>query len=108
MIWKALHVCSELGDDHLGGALGDAGDRREQLELMLERAQALLDLGRERIDRLVQVVDVGEQLRDQQRVVGGEAARECPAKLRQLSPQLAARKLRQRLGIVSALTELGE
>ena len=51
---------------------------------------------------------MGEQLRDQQRVVGGEAARECPAKLRQLSPQLAARQLRQGLGVVSALTKLGE
>src|SRR5690349_12712236 len=49
----AIHVGAELGDDHLGGALGDAGDRAQQLTLALERAHALLDLRRELPDRLV-------------------------------------------------------
>jgi hypothetical protein len=41
---EAFHLGAELGQDHLGGALGDAGDRAEQFTLALEGANALLDL----------------------------------------------------------------
>jgi hypothetical protein len=40
------HVGTDLGDDHLGGALLDAGDRAEQLNRPRERADLLLDRGR--------------------------------------------------------------
>jgi hypothetical protein len=39
---EALDVAPELGDAHLGGALGDARDGARQLTLALERAHALL------------------------------------------------------------------
>src|SRR5207245_10432770 len=66
--WEAIHVGAQLGDDHLRGALGDARNRAQKLTLALERAHALLDLCRERADRLVQVLDVRKQMGDQQRV----------------------------------------
>src|SRR5207244_7196796 len=50
---KAAHVWAQLGDDHLGGALGDAGNRAQKLTLALERAHALLDLPGELTNRLI-------------------------------------------------------
>jgi hypothetical protein len=82
--WEAARVRSELGQHHLGGQPPDARDRLQQLKLRLERAQPLLDLRRQRSDRLVEVVDVGEQVRDEQRVVAREAALERLPQRRQL------------------------
>ena len=70
-VGKRLDVGAQLGDDHLGRALSHPGDRAKQLDLTFERAHALLDLRRERVDRLVEILDVGEQVRD-------EAARDGP------------------------------
>jgi hypothetical protein len=58
---------------HLGGAFVDAGDRVQELELTGERARQLLDLLGQRGDGLVEEVDLGEHLPDEQRVVAGEA-----------------------------------
>src|SRR5712692_6502400 len=60
------HVDAELSDQHLGAEAGDAGDRLEQLAFARERGDHLLDPRAEGGDRLVQVVDVGEDLRDEQ------------------------------------------
>jgi hypothetical protein len=51
-------------------ALADAGDRDELFQLTRERAGAAVDLLAERLDRLVEVVEVGEDVRAEQRVVG--------------------------------------
>jgi hypothetical protein len=66
---KGGHVAAGLGDDHLGGAALHAGDRAQQLNRRRERGDLLLDRGREALDRLVQEVDVGEDLPDDQRVL---------------------------------------
>jgi hypothetical protein len=66
---EGAHVAAGLGDDHLGGAAADAGDRAQQLNRRRERAQLLLDHGRELVDRLVEVVDVRQDPPDDQRVL---------------------------------------
>jgi hypothetical protein len=105
---EAVHVGAELGQDHLGGALRDAGNRAEQLTLALERANALLDLCRQCGDRLVEVLDVREKVRDEQRVVGREASLEREPQGRQLRPQLALGELGERLGVRVTLAERAE
>ena len=71
---EAAHVDADLGDDHLGGAPLDAGDRAEQLNRRGERGELRLDLVGEQLDLLVEEVEVGEDRRDDQRVLGIEAA----------------------------------
>jgi hypothetical protein len=70
---EAAHVGADLGQDHLGGALADAGDGDQQLELVGPRRGDLGDPDRQRSDGLVGVVDAGQQLRDEQCVVVAEA-----------------------------------
>src|SRR5713226_10601257 len=85
------HIDAELSDQHLGAEAGDAGDRLEQLAFARERGDHLLDPRAEGGDRLVQVVDVGEDLRDEQAVVlAAEAAGERFPERRQLAAQAAA------------------
>ena len=57
---KDAHVGADLSHDHLGVAPADAGDRLEQAERRRERGDLLLDPGRAGADRLVQVVEMGE------------------------------------------------
>jgi hypothetical protein len=67
------HVSAGLGEDDLGGAALDARDRAQQLDLLApERAELLLDRGREAVDRFVEEVHVREDLPDDQRVLGAE------------------------------------
>jgi hypothetical protein len=66
---KDAHVAAGLGDDHLGGAAPNAGDRAQQINRRRERGELLLDRGRELVDRLVEVVDVREDPSDEQRVL---------------------------------------
>ena len=88
---ERAHVDADLGDQHLGGALLDAGDRHQQVTLAGERGDPLLDLGRQPVDRLVEEVDVREDLADDQRVLGVEAALERLAQRGDLLAQLALR-----------------
>jgi hypothetical protein len=87
--WVDGHVAAGLDDDHLGGASGDAGDRAERLDRLGERGDLLLDRAGGLGDRLVEVVDVGEDPSAEQRVVVVEAALQCLAQGRELRPQLA-------------------
>ena len=73
---KARDLGSELGDDDLGGVVGDAGDAAEKLALALEGAHPLLDLARELGDRFVEVLEVREQVRYEHGVVLAEATLE--------------------------------
>ena len=70
------HIDAGLGDQDLGGTLLDARDRHQQITLARETADPLLDLGRELADRFVQKVDVRNDLRHDQRVLGVEATLE--------------------------------
>jgi hypothetical protein len=93
---------ADLGQQHLGGALVDAGDRVQQLQLTGERARQLLDPARQSRDGLVQEVDLREHLGDEQRVVAGEATLERCAQGGDLLAQRALGQLGEDLGIVSA------
>jgi hypothetical protein len=73
---KAAHVGPGLGDDHLGGVGGDAGDRAEQVNRLRERGDFGLHLGIEPADRGGEVVDVVQQGAQHQRVVVAEPALE--------------------------------
>jgi hypothetical protein len=86
-------VAAGLGDDDLGGAAPDAGDRAQQLHRRRERAELLLDRGRQFVDRLVEVVDVRQDPPDDQRVLDVEAALERFAQRGDLLARLAAREL---------------
>lgn len=79
--WEAAHVWPDLREDQLGGALVDAGDRVQDLELTGERAGQLLDLLRQLIEMpLVWAVPGVADLRD----------RSLP---RGLDPRVVARSL---------------
>jgi hypothetical protein len=60
---------------------------------------------REGGDRLVEEVDVGEDLADEQGVVAGEAALERFAQRRQLGAQASACQLGEQVGVVGAADE---
>ena len=100
---ERAHVDADLGDQHLGGALLDAGDRHQQLTLAGERGDPLLDLVREPVDRLVEEVDVREDLPDDQRVLGLEAALERLAERGDLLAQLPVREVGEHVGVGRAL-----
>ena len=89
------HIDADLGDQHLGDALFDAGDAHQQVTLGSERAHPLLDIGREAVDRLVEKVDVREDLPDHERVLVLEAADERLPERGDLRAQLSARELRE-------------
>jgi len=99
---EAAHVRADLGQQHLGRALIDTGDRVEQLDLTGERARELLDAFGECRDRLVQEVDLGEHLPDEQRVVAGEAAFERLTQRGDLLAQRALGQLGEQLWVVGA------
>jgi len=99
------HVGADLGDQHLGGAALDAGDRAQQLNRRLERVNLLLDPTGQRVDVLLEFLDVREHPLEQEGVVLGEAVGERLAQLRQLLAQLALGQLGERLGIRLALDQ---
>jgi hypothetical protein len=80
-IAEAGHVHSDLGHDGLGAAAVDAGDGVQQLNLRPERGDRPLDLGGQPSDGLVQVVELGQDLPDEQGVAGSEPAGEGLAEL---------------------------
>jgi hypothetical protein len=83
---ELAHVRADLGHDDLGGALVDPGDGVQQRHLLSERGDHLLDPRRQHRDRLVQVVDVGQDLSDQQPVmVGADVAGQRLPQRRQLA-----------------------
>ena len=87
---ELAHVRADLGHDDLRGPLVDPGDGVQQRHLLSERADHLLDPCREGGDGLVQVVDVGQDLGDQQPVmVGPEPAGQGLPQRRQLGPEPA-------------------
>ncbi len=82
-----------------GGAPLHAGDRAQQLNRRCERSDLLLDGLGEFGDRLVEVVDVGEDASDDQRVPGFEAALQRLAQRGQLGTQLALREVGEHDGV---------
>jgi len=84
--WReAAHVGPALGQHALFGPLVDAGDRPQQPELLSERGDHLVDLGRQLLDRIVHEVDPGEDGAHDQGVVQTEAPDEGLLELRMTS-----------------------
>src|SRR3954469_25813483 len=67
--WRAegntVNVGADLGDDDLGGAPLNAGDRAQQLNRALESGDAFLDRVREPLDLLIQEIQVREDRADE-------------------------------------------
>jgi hypothetical protein len=100
---ELAHVRADLGHDDLGGTPVDAGDGVQQRHLLGVRGDQLLDPRREQSDGLVQVVDVGQELGDQQPVVvGAEPAGQRRPQRRELAPEPALGQRRQHLRVVGA------
>ncbi len=76
----------ELGEDDLRGALADAGDRVEPLDLADVRGKPRLDFRGELADRLVEKVDVAQQPPDEQAVMVAESSPQGLAQRRLLGP----------------------
>jgi hypothetical protein len=96
------HVRAELGDQDLGGALVHAADGVEARELLGEGRHGAIDLGAHGLDGLVQVVEVGEELADEEGVVGAEVAEQGVSQGGQLLAQLAAGEIREDNGVGGA------
>ena len=100
---ELTHVRADLGQDDFGGASVDPGDGVQQRHLLSVRGDQLLDPRRERGDGLVQVVDVGQDLSDQQPVmVGAEPAGQGRPQRWQLGPEPALGSCGQHLRVVGA------
>jgi hypothetical protein len=97
------HVGADLGDQHLSGAPVHPRDRGKQRHLVRERGDHLPDPCRQQRDRLVQVVNVRQDLRDQQpMMLGAEPALERLPQRRQLGPQPPPGQLGQHRRIIGA------
>jgi hypothetical protein len=84
----------QLRDQDLRGPGPDARDRVEARGFSRERAQGLLDLGREIVQRLIQVVQMGEQMAYQPAVMLAEASHQGLPQGGELAPELALREVR--------------
>jgi hypothetical protein len=85
---ELAHVGADLGHDHLRCPLVDPGDGVQQRHLLGVGGDHLLDPRREGGDGLVQVVDVGQDLGDQQpMLVGAEPAGQRLPQRWQLGPE---------------------
>ena len=74
--WKAEHVGADLGQEHLDGALADAGDGVQTDDLVLKRAEPLGNLLAELIDQFVESVQMRQLLGQQKALVCLELAPE--------------------------------
>jgi hypothetical protein len=100
---ELAHVGADLGHDDLRCPSIDPGDGVQQRHLLRERGDHLLDPCRQHRDGLVQVVDVGQDLGDQQPVmVGAEPAGQRLPQRRQLGPESALGQRGQHLRVVDA------
>ena len=103
--WKTGDVSADFGQEDLDGALADARDRVQALDLVLKRAQPLGDLLAQVIDQVVQPVEVGELVREQEALVRANLASQCALELRQLGAQTALGQIGQGRCVGGALDE---
>jgi len=96
---KDGHVHPKLGDEHFGGTLIHAGDGVEAGEFVGEGGHGDVDLAADGGDGLIKVIEVGQELTDEEGVVGAEAAGERLTQRGQLPPQLAAGEVSEEGGV---------
>ena len=93
------HVDADLGDDHLGGAPLNAGDRAQEFNGLLERGDLLPDRLSQRRDLPIKKIDVLEDRADPHGVEMVKAALQRLLERRDLGAQPAARELGENLRI---------
>src|SRR5207247_10110212 len=86
---EVADVRSHLGEEGLVRAPAEAGQGLEPLERLVKRVQTLGDFLAEPADGLVQVIDVGEMLADQEPVVLADLGHERPLQLCPLAAEAA-------------------
>jgi hypothetical protein len=92
---EATHVRADLGDQDLGNAAPDTGDRIHSLDDWLEQADPLGNLGADAIDALVQRVAVRQLLGEQETLMGTHARIDSPLQAGALVPQAALGYIRR-------------
>jgi len=95
---EPVHVRPTLSDQDLRGPPVDPGDGVKEDYLGGERGDHLLDLGRQPLDGLLQVVDVGQDLPGQKSVMGPEASLQGLLEGRELLPEQALGQVGQTSG----------
>ena len=95
---EARHVAAEFGDDRLGGAARDPGNGVEPGERVGLGRGERRDVAIAGRDRLVEELDVAQELVEQEAVMGGDAPGERLGEGRPLAPQAPLGQLRQLFG----------
>ncbi len=99
---EAAHVRAGLGDDHVGDADADPGDRDHQVPGAAKGLDHHLDPGGELGDGAAVLVDHVQVQPGQESVVLGESAGQRLGQRRDLGPQPALRELSQLGGVALA------
>ncbi len=100
---EPTHVCADLGQDSGCGDSSDARNRLQQLERLVERRQAALDLHLHLSNGLLQEIDVRQELADQYQVMRLDSSVERLAQLWQLGPQNSTGQLGENVWITLAV-----
>src|ERR1051325_7812659 len=74
---KAAHIGTDLGDDDLGSATTNARDGVEAVKHQLKRALTFSDFSAQSLDRFIQKVDVGQNLRHQKALMRTKPSCQC-------------------------------
>jgi zinc-finger of transposase IS204/IS1001/IS1096/IS1165/Helix-turn-helix domain of transposase family ISL3 len=93
------HIYPDLCQDDLRGALVHPREGVQAREVRGERSDDVVDLPTDRGDELVQVVQMGQQLRDEKRMMGAKPAGQRLTQRRELRPQPPAGQLRERVRV---------
>jgi hypothetical protein len=101
--WEAAHVGADLGQQDLSGAPSHPRNGVQVRNRRLHRAQPRSDLGACLLDRLIEEVQVGQLLGEQEPLVRAQPTGKRPLQLRELGAQPTASQLgqRSRVGIAS-------
>ena len=94
---KPAHVHADLGNHHLAGPRVDPRNRVQSPQGVGERDEQPLDLRTYGVDGLVEVVQMGEALVDEERVMRTKPPSQRLPQRRQFRAQLATRQLGQHL-----------
>ncbi|HEX6547143.1 MAG TPA: hypothetical protein VF134_00180, partial [Candidatus Dormibacteraeota bacterium] len=106
--WKTAHVGTDLGQDVRSGTHAQAGDLVEALDQGLKRAEAGLHLLVQAGDALLQEVDVGQDLVEQEALVSADGAAQGLGQKLLLALKAVGGGSRHRLGVVLLLEESGQ
>jgi len=93
---EAREVGADRGDEHFGGAPGDAGDGLQERDGLVLSGQARFELGIQTHNSSIQVLKVGELLTQQEDMVSLQSANDRLGERVPLGTQLPTRQLGER------------